>query len=96
VDASTGSDVEDPCEEENKGGQHRQNLEANRGRNAAKGFQSRIITRFPGLKLRTSKAPWPLAMAGEVGLKAKYTGGTGLCGPLAGFEIYQGCHCQAH
>ena len=24
------------------------------------------------------------------GLKAKYTGGTGLCGPLAGFEIYQG------
>ena len=29
VDASTGSDVEDPCEEEDKGGEHRQDVEAN-------------------------------------------------------------------
>jgi hypothetical protein len=52
VDASTSSDVEDPCEEEDKGGEDRQNPEANRGRDTAKGIQPRIVTRLPGLKLR--------------------------------------------
>jgi hypothetical protein len=56
VDASTGSDVEDPCEEEDKGGEHRQDVEANRGRDAAKGVQSRIITRFSGLTLSRQQA----------------------------------------
>jgi len=95
MDVSTGSDVEDPCEKEDKGSQHRQNPEANRRRYPPKGIRSGTVTRLPGLKLRPSKAPWPPAMDGEVGLKAKYTGGTGLCGPLAGFEIYQGCDFQA-
>ena len=35
------------------GGKDRQDIEANRGRNAAKGVQSGIVTRLPCLKLRT-------------------------------------------
>jgi hypothetical protein len=55
VDASTGSHVEVARQKENAGGEHRQNPEADRGRDAAKGIQSRIVTRFPRLKLRTNK-----------------------------------------
>jgi len=45
---STGS-------KENHSGEDRQNPKANRGRNAAKSVQSGIISRLPGLKLRTSR-----------------------------------------
>ena len=41
--------VEDACTKENEGGKHCQNLKTDRGRNAAKGIQSRIVTRYPCL-----------------------------------------------
>jgi len=95
LDIRTGSRAEDTRQKESAREENRQDIEANRRRDTTKGIQSGTVSRLPGLKLRPSKTPWPPAMDGEVGLKAKYTGGTVLCGPFAGFEFYQGCDCQA-
>jgi hypothetical protein len=68
------ADLEITGSKEDWRGADRQNIEANRGRDTTKGIQSGTVSRLPSLKLRRSKAPWPPAMDGEVGLKAKYTG----------------------
>ena len=58
VDNRRCSHVEDTREKENTGGQHSQKLEADRGRNAAKGIQHRIVARHGSLKFGLGKV-WP-------------------------------------
>ena len=57
LDSRSCADLEDTGSKENRSGENRQDVEANRGRDAAKGIQSGTVTRFPGLILRTSSLP---------------------------------------